>query len=44
MEEDRRVSDGPPLIDDQLSDTESLNRSESSISVRHEDLLVEMGT
>lgn len=44
MDEDRRVSDGSPLIDDQLSDPEPLDRSESSISVRHVDLLAEVGT
>jgi len=41
VEEHRRVGDRPAVVDDQPPDPQTLNRGESSISVRHEDLRVE---
>jgi hypothetical protein len=41
MEEHGSMRDRPAVIDDQPPDPEPLNWGESSISVRHEDLLVE---
>src|SRR6218665_3214438 len=43
MEELSGVSNRPPLINDQPRDAQPLNRSKSSINVRHEDLRTELG-
>jgi hypothetical protein len=41
MKEDGSASDRPIVVDDQFPNPEPLNWRESSVSVRHEDLLVE---
>jgi hypothetical protein len=44
VEEHGGVRDRPPLVHDEVPDSQLLNRGESGISVRHDDLLIDTGT